>query len=146
MQQQKHQDQTEHHLYPKSSSLSESALTPGPNLPGHTCEHSDVEHVLRIDGGPPIQLTKGEYQLLMLILEHAQDDYVSYTDIAHTVYQCELDEYLLSPLRKRVSALRRKIADYGIDIVNVPHRGYKASTFYGLSIPYRRGYRAKKRT
>lgn len=80
----------------------------------------------------------------MLILEHAQDDYVSYTDIARIVYQCELDEELLLPLRKRVSDIRRKIADYDIDIVNVPYRGYRISTFQGLSIPYRRGYRARK--
>jgi DNA-binding winged helix-turn-helix (wHTH) protein len=96
-----------------------------------------------IDGNR-IQFTKLEYRLLMLILEHVQDDYVSYTDIARIVHQRELNNNLLVLLRKRVSAIRRKIADYGIDIVNVPYRGYKASTFSNLSLPYRRGYRAKK--
>ena len=143
--QQRHHDQTEHRLYPKWSPQPHTdRLTPGPDLPGHTCEHSDVDRVLRIDGGPRIQFTKGEYQLLMLILEHVQDDYVSYMDIAHIVYQCELDEDLLFPLRKRVSSIRRKVADYGIDIVNIPHRGYKASTFSDISILYQRGYRARK--
>ncbi len=143
--QQRHKSQREHHLSPKSSPQPHTAgLTAGPDLPEHTCEHSDVDRVLRIDDGPRIQFTKLEYQLLMLILEHVQDDYVSYTDIARIVYQRELNDNLLLLLRKRISSLRRKIADYGIDIVNVPHRGYKVCTFAGLSIPYRRGYRARK--
>jgi DNA-binding response OmpR family regulator len=142
--QQRHKSQREHHLSPKSSLQPHTAgLTAGPDLPGHTCEHSDIDHVLMINGSR-IQFTKSEYRLLMLILEHVQDDYVSYTDIARIVYQRELNDDLLPPLRKRISSLRSKIADYGIDIVNVPYRGYKASTFSRLSLPYRRGYRAKQ--
>jgi DNA-binding response OmpR family regulator len=99
--------------------------------------------VLCIDGGPKIYFSEVEYRLMLLFLEHQGE--VGYTTIALDIYGCSLDEDLLLTIRKRVSSIRRKIADFGIDIVNIPHHGYMLRDLSDLAIPYRRGYRARAR-
>ena len=68
---------------------------------------------------------------------------VTYTEIAAKVFGCPFYEELLPVVRKRVSAIRRKVSGFGIDIISVPHRGYEIRDLSSLNLPYRRGHRSQ---
>lgn len=127
------------YLHPTTTQ--EKPLEPGPNIFGHTIQRSDLYRMLRIDDGPRIYFSEVEYRLALLLMER-QGGEVSYTTIASEIYGYNLDEDLLLTIRRRVSAIRSKIADYGLDVVNISHHGYMMREF-SPAIPYRRGSRAR---
>jgi DNA-binding response OmpR family regulator len=129
--------------YLQPSTTQEKSFEAGPSIFGHTIQRSDLYRILRIDNGPKIDFSEVEYRLALLLLEH-QGSEVSYTAIASEIYGYNLDEDLLLTIRRRVSTIRGKIADYGLDIVNISHHGYMMRELNSdLPIPYRRGSRAR---
>jgi DNA-binding response OmpR family regulator len=99
-----------------------------PDLLGHTIQRSDVHRTLLIDGNALIHFSEREYRLVTLLFQCFQH-YMSYTDLVQQVYGCDLDEYLLMTLRKRISSIRGKIAGCGLDIICVINRGYQIQQF-----------------
>src|SRR5262249_38753534 len=92
----------------------------GPEICGHTTEWSDVHRPIRFDGERVMFFTEVEYQLFSLLLaNHLQrKKEVSYMQIASEVFGCAFHEELLPIIRKRVSAIRKKVAGFGIDIIS----------------------------
>lgn len=116
----------------------------GPQLYDHQLEYSDIHRALRIDHQQVLFFSEVEYQLFLLLVEyHArQRKEVSYEEIASRIFGCHLDEDLLLHLRKRMSAIRKKISPFNMDIVSIPHRGYELRSLHDLILPYKRGHRA----
>jgi len=117
----------------------------GPKVYDHQLEYSALHRALRIDGEQVLFFSEVEYQLFMLLVEyHArQRKEVSYEEIASRISGCHLDEDLLLQLRKRMSAIRKKIFPFNMDIVSIPHRGYELRSLHDLTLPYKRGHRAR---
>jgi hypothetical protein len=93
--------------------------------PSHKIEYDDIGHTVRLNDGPKIHFITSEYQLFTLLWEQRCTYYVSYVDIAQYVYEYDLDDKLLHTIRRRISDIRNKVVSYGIDIINIPYRGYK---------------------
>lgn len=132
------QGQSDQPYAPRKKSSSGSALA------DYTIEQRDVNHTVRINDGPTIHFLTKEYLLFMLLWEQRKQGYVSYRKIAQYVWECELDDEMLCTIRRRVSDIRGKVARYGLDIINISHRGYKVGLLNNVVVPYRRGERARK--
>ena len=117
----------------------------GPKVYDHQLESSALHRAIRIDGQQVLFFSEVEYQLFMLLVEyHARERReVSYEEIASRIFGCHLDEDLLLQLRKRMSAIRKKISPFTMDIVNIAHRGYELRSLHDLTLPYKRGQRAR---
>jgi hypothetical protein len=106
-------------------------------FPDYKLEYNDCDHVVRINDGPTIQLLTKEYVLLLLLWEQRQQEYVNYKEMARSVWLCELDDKVLHSIHKRISGVRGKIAKYGLDIINIPYRGYKVGLLKDIAVPRR---------
>ncbi len=136
-------------ISPSSTNAPRSAHTsitfqPCSTICGQSIEHSDVHRAVRFSGEHIVFFTRMEYQLWLLLVAHACEHQreVSYTEIASGVFDCPFDDSLVLLIRKRMSAIRQKISCFGIDIINVPQRGYELRSLDDLMLPYRRGHRA----
>lgn len=94
---------------------------------GVQIEQNDLYRALRIDGGSVILCSEPEYRLFSLLLASSQQPqtYWSYEALVREVYGCDIDEALLMTLRKRISALRKKLVRHPLDIVCIINRGYQ---------------------
>jgi hypothetical protein len=126
---------------------SQVTYLPGSTICGHFIEQHDVQRSIRFDQQIEVHLTKDEYLIFSLLIEHYKQEKreVSYADIATMVFACAFDDELLLVIRKRISSLRRKIARFDLDVMNMPQRGYELRSLRDIAWPYRRGYRARMR-
>jgi hypothetical protein len=117
----------------------------GPKLYGHQLEYSDLHRALRLDHQHVLFFSEVEYQLFMLLVEYHAKEHkeVSYKEMASRIFGYDIDEDLLLQLRKRMSAIRKKISPFDIDIISIPNRGYELRSMHDLTLPYKRGHRAQ---
>jgi hypothetical protein len=122
-------------------------FVPGPKVYNHQLEQSDIHRAIRFDGQQVLFFSEVEYQLFMLLVEYhtRQRKEVSYEEIASRIFGCHIDDDLLLLLRKRMSTIRKKISPFDIDILSIPHRGYELRSLHDLTLPYKRGHRARSR-
>jgi hypothetical protein len=141
-----------HHQFARQSHVMSSktriTFVPGPKVYNHQLEQSDIHRAIRLDGQQVLFFSEVEYQLFMLLVEYhtRQRKEVSYEEIASRIFGCHIDEDLLLLLRKRMSAIRKKISPFDIDILSIPHRGYELRSLHDLTLPYKRGHRARSRS
>jgi hypothetical protein len=122
----------------------------GPSVCGHATEWSDIHRAIRFSqsthgDGTLVFFTEVEYQLFSLLVENylQKKKEVSYEEIASKVFALTFESELLPVIRKRMSAIRKKIVGFGIDIISITQRGYELRSLEeGLVLPYRRGHRA----
>lgn len=126
------------------SSKTRITFVPGPKVCNHQLERSDIHRAIRIDSQQVVFFSEVEYQLFLLLVEHhtRQDKEVSYAEIASRVFGYHMDDDLLPLLRKRISAIRKKISIFNMDIINIPNRGYELRSLCDLAFPYKQGHRA----
>jgi hypothetical protein len=116
----------------------------GPKVYEHQLEYSDIHRAIRLDGQQVLFFSEVEYQLFMLLVEYHTKEHkeVSYQEIASRIFACHINEDLLPQLRRRMSAIRKKISPFAIDLINIPNRGYELRSMHDLIFPYKRGHRA----
>ena len=93
-----------------------------PQLQGHHVQHSDVQHLLLIDGAV-VPCTPGEYDLLMPLLKHAGEP-VSFPRLLGTERNKTLTRSLRHSLTQQMSRLRGRLWPYGLDILCLNSYGY----------------------
>jgi DNA-binding response OmpR family regulator len=118
-------------------------LQRGPRIFGQEFEYSDLHRVIKIDR-TLILFSETEYRLFSMLIRafSLEQRGLLYTEIAREIYDCPFDEELLLPIRRRISAIRKKLRGQTIDIVCVPQRGYELRSLNESLWNYRRGYRA----
>lgn len=116
---------------------------PGQSLFGHVLEYDDLHRAVRFNGETVVIFTEIEYQLFRLLIEYSlqKRKEVSYAVLMTKVFACDFSPDFLPFVRKRVSALRKKISRFGIDIISIPQRGYELGDLSQVMVPYRRGHR-----
>lgn len=119
------------------------SFRPGPHICGHALEYSDMHRTVRFDEETLLSFTEVEYKLFLVLVEHSiqHKREATYETISLHVFGCAFYPELLPVLRKRISSIRKKISQLGIDIISVPQRGYELRDLLGLAMPYRRGHR-----
>jgi hypothetical protein len=122
----------------KTNSKTRITFVAGPKVYDHQLEQSDIHRAIRLDGQQVLFFSEVEYQLFMLLVEYHTKEHkeVSYEEIASRIFGCHIDEDLLLQLRKRMSAIRKKISPFDIDIISIPHRGYELRSLHDLTLPY----------
>ncbi len=138
-----------HHQFARQSHVMSSktriTFVPRPEVYNHQLEQSDIHRAIRLDGQQVLFFSEVEYQLFMLLVEYHTKEHkeVSYEEMASRIFGYDIDEDLLLQLRKRMSAIRKKISPFDIDIISIPNRGYELRSMHDLTLPYKRGHRAQ---
>lgn len=104
-----------------------SALHPGPSVPGHSVQCDESRHTWIIDQ-TLVMCSLSEYRCLRLLLEHA-DRCVSFARLGALLQEAPLSEEGMHRQEKMrlahiMSNLRTKIWALGLDIVSVMNTGY----------------------
>lgn len=93
-----------------------------PQLQGHLVQHSDIQHLLIIDGAV-VPCTPTEYDLLMPLLKHAGEP-VSFPRLLGKNGRPTLTQGTRRGLTQQMSRLRARLWPYGLDILCLNSYGY----------------------
>jgi DNA-binding response OmpR family regulator len=91
-------------------------------LHGHQLQHSDMQHVVIVDG-VVVPCTPTEYGLLVPLLYHAGEA-VQYTHLLGMSRQQPLTRSIRFSLTRHISRLRARLWPFGLDIVCLIGYGY----------------------
>jgi DNA-binding response OmpR family regulator len=81
----------------------------------------DAEHRTIIIGNVTVTLTPIQYRLLFPLRQGVA---VTYADLAHVVYHCNVDEKVRTMMDKHIDRVRRKLRGTGVYIYCVMGYGY----------------------
>jgi DNA-binding response OmpR family regulator len=97
-------------------------LVEGPDLVGHSVQHSDALHLLIIDG-VIVPCTPTEYPLVMHFLQQT-DRQLSLEFLLQWIRQHASSRCTKGSLRRHIRSLRAKLWPFGLDILCIIGYGY----------------------
>lgn len=104
------------------SNVDHLRLVEGPTIEGHIVQHSDVYHLLIIDGAV-IRCTPTEYRLLMRLLQQSEYQ-LSFEILEQCAYQYSVNHRTHSALIRHMRRVRPKLWPFGLDILSITGYGY----------------------